>query len=153
MPLPEKLALFGINRVDVVRYAGDNRDLFRAAAGVHAADNQRRKQRVHLTGLVIELELPQELHVLDVGRRERFFVLLPGGPLRVAAVGQPIREFAALGQSSRAPAHYASKQQQQRQSGNFNKLSIFHLEDSLLITRRRSPSWSGSFSVEVRSQL
>src|SRR5262249_14754902 len=42
MMFPEKLAIIGVNRVDVVRYARDNRDLFGAARGRDAACDKRR---------------------------------------------------------------------------------------------------------------
>ena len=99
--LPDEVALLDVDRIDVIRRPGYDRNLFRAARSVHAAGDQRRKQRVHYTRLVIELDLPQKLHVLDVVRGEDFLVLLPGGPLRVAAVGEPVR----------APSQDASKYQ------------------------------------------
>src|SRR5262249_52046927 len=107
MTLPEQLSLVGVNPIDVVRNAGDNHDLFVAARRIDAADNQGGQQVVHLAWLVIELDLPQQLHVLDIGCREDLFVLLPGGPLRVAAVSQPVRGFAA-GQPVRAHAGQAT---------------------------------------------
>src|SRR5262245_47964070 len=86
---------------------------------------------MHLTRLVIELDLPEQLHVLDIGGRQRFFILLPGGPLRVTAIGQPVRGFILLGQRAWVPHNHASNQQQQW-STNCCKPSKSHFEYSFL---------------------
>ena len=80
-------------REDVVRDAGDDRDLLRPAGGRDVAGDERRKQRVHLPRLVVQLDLPQQLHVLDVVLVQDRFVALPCGALRIAAVGQPVGLF------------------------------------------------------------
>ena len=63
---------------------------FGAGGRIHLLDDQRREEIVHLARLVIELELPEELHVPGVGGGEDFLVSLPGGALGVVAVGEPI---------------------------------------------------------------
>ena len=40
---------------------------------------------------VVELQRPHQLHVLHAGRRDERLVPLPRRPLRVGAVGQPVR--------------------------------------------------------------
>ncbi len=82
---------FNVDGVDVVRNAGDDRNLLDAGRGVRAIHDQRRKQRVHLARFVVQMKLPEQLHVLDGGRGEDLFVLLPRRTLRVAAVGEPVR--------------------------------------------------------------
>src|SRR5262245_12185703 len=104
---PEKLAFVDVNRVDVVRDAGDDHDLFGAARRRDAPYDQRGQQVVHLARLVIELDLPQQFHALDVGRRKNAFVPLPGGSLRIAAVSQPVGGL-VVGQPVRAPGRYAT---------------------------------------------
>ena len=66
------LAVFDVDRVDVVGDAGSMAICFGPAAVLTLSDDQRRKQRVHLPRLVIELDLPEQLHVLD-GVRARIF--------------------------------------------------------------------------------
>ena len=51
---------------EVVGHAGNDRDLLRSGARRGAADNQRREERVHLPRLVVQLDLPEQLHVLRV---------------------------------------------------------------------------------------
>ena len=57
----------------------------------HALGNQRREEVVHLPRLAIELDLPQQLHVLDVGEGEDLLVLHPAGTARIVAFGQVVR--------------------------------------------------------------
>ena len=64
----------------VVGYAGDNRELTRALGCRDALGHERRKQVVHRARLALELQLPQQLHAPDVGRREHFLVAHPAGP-------------------------------------------------------------------------
>ena len=45
---------------------------------------------MHLTRLAIELDLPQQLHVLDVGGGEDLLVFHPAGAARVGAFGQVV---------------------------------------------------------------
>ena len=91
MPRPKQLAFLDVDREKVVRHTGDDGNFLGAARRNHAAGDQGREQRVHLPRLVVELHLPQQLHLADVGLCQDGFVLLPGGSLRVAAVGQPVR--------------------------------------------------------------
>jgi hypothetical protein len=66
------------------------RDLARASRRRHTLGNQRREEVVHLARLAIELDLPQQLHVLDVGQREDFLVFHPARTARVVAFGQVV---------------------------------------------------------------
>ena len=87
---PNQLAGLDIDGVKIVRHAGNHCNLARAVVGFDARGDQRREQGVHFSGFVIELDLPQQLRLADVGPSEDRLVPLPCGPLRVAAVGQPI---------------------------------------------------------------
>src|SRR6185503_16742208 len=91
MLLPEQRALLHVDGVDVVVRSGRDGDLFGPGRRIRTADNHRRKQRMHHSGLVVELELPEKLHVFDGRGREQFFVALPGRPPDVETIGQPIR--------------------------------------------------------------
>ena len=57
----------------------------------HALGNQRRKEVVHFPRLAIQLDLPQQLHVLDVGEGEDLLVLHPARTARIVAFGQVVR--------------------------------------------------------------
>ena len=87
---PQQLALFDVDRENVVRHPGDDGDFLGTAVGCHAPDDQGREQRVHLPRFVVELHLPKQLHLADVGLFQDGFILLPGGALRIAAIGQPV---------------------------------------------------------------
>ena len=87
---PELRALLDIDRKDIIGDAGDNRDLPGATGKRQLVDDQRWEQCVHLAHFVIELDLPEQLCVPYGGHAEDLLVLLPGGALHVAAVGQPI---------------------------------------------------------------
>src|SRR6185295_19597245 len=89
-PLPEPRATRDVDRVDVVGDAGDDRDLLLAVARGDAAGDERWKQVVHLPRLVVEPDLPEQLHALHGVFREERLVALPGRALRIAAVGQPV---------------------------------------------------------------
>ena len=59
---------------------------FRADLGLHAADDQRLEQRMHLALLVVELGLPEQSEILDVVLGEDLLVLLPvGAAVKVAS--------------------------------------------------------------------
>ena len=88
--LPEQVAAGDVDAEQVVRNAGDDRDLSRASRRGHALRDERRKEVVHLTRLTIELDLPQQLHVLDVGEGEDLLVFHPAGAARIVAFGQVI---------------------------------------------------------------
>ena len=88
--LPEQLAAGDIDAEEIVGDAGDNRDLSRASRRRHALGNQRREEVVHLARLAIELDLPQQLHVLDVGQGEDLLVLHPAGTAGIVAFGQVV---------------------------------------------------------------
>jgi hypothetical protein len=45
---------------------------------------------VHLPRLIVALKRPEQLHVLRRCRADERFVPLPGGPLRIVAVHQPV---------------------------------------------------------------
>jgi hypothetical protein len=49
---------------------------------------------MHLPGLIVEVDFPQELHVFDIALREDLLVFLPGRPLLVSAVRQPVSAVA-----------------------------------------------------------
>ncbi len=89
--LPEQLTAGDVDGEQIVGDAGDDRDLSRPSRRRHALGNQRRKEVVHLARLAIELDLPQQLHVLDVGEGEDLLVLHPAGTARIVAFGQVVR--------------------------------------------------------------
>lgn len=45
---------------------------------------------MHLTDLIIELDLPQQLHVFGCSGGENFLIPLPSGAFGVVAIGEPI---------------------------------------------------------------
>src|SRR5262245_53467086 len=55
---------------------------------------------MHLARLVVQLDRPEQLHVLGRGGRKNRFVLLPCRALDVRAVGQPVRLALSLGVDS-----------------------------------------------------
>ena len=96
LPRPQPLTGRHVDAVDVVRHAGHDRNLLRPLRRRHVGDDEGREEVVHLAGLVVELKLPQELHVLHALGRDAGLVLLPRRALVVAAVGQPVRLPRAL---------------------------------------------------------
>ena len=90
MFFPEQLAEIRIDGEQIVVGSGDERDLLEAAIGDRALDDQRSVQRVDRSLLRLELDLPQQLEILDRVLRDSGFVLLPAGPLKVAAVRDPV---------------------------------------------------------------
>ena len=90
MLLPDNLAGLYVNAVNVVGNTGFNQNLLRSGRGIDTADNQWRKQRVHLARFIIQLDLPQQLHVFDGAGGEEFFILLPGGTFGVTAICKPV---------------------------------------------------------------
>ena len=75
-----------INGIDVVGDTRDNRDLPGPGGRQHTPDDERRKEGVHLARDVVGFVFPQELHPLHVRHVEDVLVLLPRGPLRIAAI-------------------------------------------------------------------
>jgi hypothetical protein len=62
----------------------------RAGRGGDIPGDERRKQVVHPTRLVVGLDLPEQRHALDGVLGEDRLVALPRHALRVAAVGEPV---------------------------------------------------------------
>ena len=91
MFLPKEFAVADIDCIDIVGGPGFDGDLFDAGCCIHTCNNERRKQSGHYAGLIVEVKLPEELHIPDVPARQSFFVLLPGGALGIPAIRQPIR--------------------------------------------------------------
>ena len=91
LPGPEQFAPLHIDGKEVVRDPRDQRDFLPALRRGHVFRDEGGKQRVHLPGFVVELDLPEQLGLVNVTQREDRLVLLPGGSLRIAAVGQPVR--------------------------------------------------------------
>ena len=88
--LPEQLAAGDVDAEQIVGDARDDCDLSRPSRRRHTIGNQRREEVVHLPRLAIELDLPQQLHVLDVGRREDFLVFHPARTARIVAFGEVV---------------------------------------------------------------
>ncbi len=88
----------------------DPADLLRAFVGFDAPGDQHRQQVVHLTRFVVEFDFPKQLHVFDAGRGKNGFVALPRSALNVAAVCQPIGEFASLRLWARVKGKQATEQ-------------------------------------------
>src|SRR5262249_51034742 len=91
MLFPKQRATLYIDRVNVVRHTGNYGDFLRPTTRSRTADNQGRKQRVHLARQVVGFELPEKLHIFYVFCGQRLLVFLPGGSLRITAICQPIR--------------------------------------------------------------
>src|SRR5947207_1426223 len=70
---------------------------------------------MHDLGLVIQFELPEQLDVLGIRGGENLLILLPGGALRVAAIGQPVG--APGGRAKRHFSHQASHQASHQRRG------------------------------------
>src|SRR5213075_2769643 len=81
----------GVDGEEIVSGAGDERELLEAAVGDGALDDERTVQRVDRALLGLELDLPEQLQILDAVLGDLRFVLLPAGPLEVAAVRNPVR--------------------------------------------------------------
>ena len=88
--LPDQLAARDVDAEQIVGDAGDDRDLARASRRRHALGDERREEVVHLARRAVELDLPQQLHVLDVGEGEDLLVLHPAGTARIDAFGQVV---------------------------------------------------------------
>ena len=88
--LPEQFTAGDVDAEQIVGDAGDDRDLPRALGRSHTLGDQRREEVVHLARLAIELDLPQQFHVLDVGEGEDFLVLHPAGTAGIVAFGQVV---------------------------------------------------------------
>ncbi len=58
-------------------------------------------------GLVVQLQFPDQRHVLDRRRTDQGLVALPRRALRVAAIGQPIRAASGLRVRAAVPARHA----------------------------------------------
>ena len=101
MLVPDNLTLFDIDGVDVIGDAGLDGDLLRATGGIDGIHDQWRKQIVHLPGLIVEFEFPEELGVFNRVDGKNFFVFLPGGSLGITTVGQPVC----------APKHHATERE------------------------------------------
>ena len=88
--MPDLPATRDVDAKQVVGYAGDNSELTRALGCCDALGHERRKQVVHRARLALELQLPQQLHAPDVGRREHFLVAHPAGPRVIHTLCQEV---------------------------------------------------------------
>src|SRR5579872_1370426 len=91
MLFPEDLSGVHVDGIEIIRNAGFDRDLLGTARGLDPSDDERREQRVHLPRLIVELEFPENLQILNVILCQDMLVPLPGVPPWAAAIGQPVR--------------------------------------------------------------
>ena len=108
---PQQIAAADVDAEQIVGDAGDDRDLSRASRRGHAFGDQRRKKVVHLARLAIELDLPQQRHVLDVGEGEDFLVFHPAGPAGIVAFGQVVGRHQRDARREHRHRHRSSKTQ------------------------------------------
>src|SRR5262245_1998318 len=90
MLFPKQRTTLYVDGVNVIRHTGNQGNFLRTSARSRTADNQGRKQRVHLAGQVVGFDLPEKLHVFYVFCGQRLLVFLPGSSLRITAICQPV---------------------------------------------------------------
>ena len=88
---PENRALLRIDGKKIVRHAGDKGDFFRPGLRGHPAGHQRREQIAHDARLAIQLQLPQQLHVLHRRGAEQLLFFLPVCAFEIVTARQPVR--------------------------------------------------------------
>ena len=80
----------GINCIDVIRAAGHDGQRLDAGGRLDAGNNKGLAERLHPHGLVIGLQLPEQLDILGVIDGKFGFASLPGVALLVETAGWPL---------------------------------------------------------------
>ena len=109
LPVPDLLPGGHVDPEQIVRDAGDDGELARAVRRGDAFGDERREEIVHRARLALELDLPEQLHAADVGRREHFLVAHPAGAAVVHAFGEEVRGLAVTADNSRMTMTFATR--------------------------------------------